>query len=90
MASRFARLPFNPELEAVVEDLGGVLAPTITDMMSAATVSSLRVLRIRDSRSCSSVWPSAAIRGIMLTPFSNPDIPSTSNGNALTAGPAIP
>lgn len=57
-------------------------------MMRAAVVSSLRVLRIRDCRRCSGSLPSAATSGIMLTPVSKPDRPSTSSGNASRAGPA--
>ncbi len=59
-------------------------------MMSAATVSSLRVLRIRSRSRASASAPSAATSGIMLTPVSNPDRPSTSSGNARMAGPTTP
>jgi hypothetical protein len=65
------------------------VASRYTLMMAAATVSSRRVLRIRTaSRSCS-VAPEALTRGIMLTPVSNPDSPSTSLGKASTAVPSI-
>ena len=54
-------------------------------MMAAATVSRRRVLRMRAARRSSSVAPSVLISGIMLTPVSNPDSPSTSSGKASTA-----
>ncbi len=53
-------------------------------------MSSLRVLRIRERSRSFGVCPSAATSGIMLTPVSNPDRPSTSSGNARTAGPMTP
>ena len=58
-------------------------------MISAAAVSSLRVFFTRFASRCSGVSPVAATSGIMLTPVSNPDSPSTSSGNAMTAGPAM-
>ncbi len=59
-------------------------------MIAAAVVSSLRVLRIRDSMRCSADSPSDLISGIMLTPVSKPDRPSTSAGKASTDGPSRP
>ena len=64
-------------------------------MMTAATVSSLRVLAIRLASRSWSVFPSACTSGIMLTPVSNPDKPRTSSGNAriaaraMSAGPPV-
>ena len=54
-------------------------------MMAAATVSRRRVLAMRAASRSSGVAPSACTRGIMLTPVSNPDKPSTSRGKASTA-----
>src|SRR3954452_795638 len=59
-------------------------------MISAAEVSSLRVLRTRAASRSWSVRPSAALRGIMLTPVSNPDRPRTRSGKAARAGSRIP
>lgn len=50
----------------------------------------MRELRIRDRSRCSGVSPRAATSGIMLTPVSNPDSPSTSSGNAMMAGQISP
>ena len=66
-----------------------LVAIRYTDMISAATVSSLRVLRSLLAAFRSGVSPFAAISGIIDTPVSKPDNPSTSNGNATIDGPAM-
>lgn len=57
-------------------------------MTRAAVVSSLRALRMRDLSRCSEFSPEAEMSGIMLTPVSKPESPSTSSGKASRAGPA--
>ena len=59
-------------------------------MITAASVKSLRVFRIRESRRAAAVSPLEETSGIMLTPVSNPDSPSTSSGNAMRAGRSGP
>ena len=59
-------------------------------MIRAAVASSLRVFLIRDSNRSRVDEPAAAISGIMLTPVSKPERPSTSAGKASTAGPRMP
>ena len=59
-------------------------------MIAAATVRSRLVLRIRDASRASGVAPFEATSGIMLTPVSKPDSPSTSSGNAMRAGSSRP
>jgi hypothetical protein len=65
------------------------VASRYTLMIAAATVRRRRVLRIRAARRSFSVAPSALTSGIMLTPVSNPDSPSTSLGKASTAVPSM-
>ena len=56
-----------------------------TLMISAALVSSLAVLRIRDCRTSSGVSPCPATSGMTATPVSKPERPSASLGNRTTA-----
>src|SRR5215204_2107099 len=58
-------------------------------MISAATVSSLRVFLIRLANRSLGLAPAAATSGIMLTPVSKPDNPNTNSGKAIKAGPTM-
>ena len=67
-----------------------MLLPTsMTLMMSAAVVRSLRVLRMRPSGALSVSPGSPRTIGMTATPVSNPDSPSASLGNSNIATSAI-
>ena len=58
-------------------------------MVTAATVSSLRVLRMRPAGRSGSSSASPRTSGIMPTPVSNPESPSASSGNTTTAAASM-
>ena len=62
---------------------------SITLMISAAVVSSLRVLRIRPVGSAGVSPGSPLTSGITTTPVSKPDSPSASAGNTSSEAPMI-
>jgi hypothetical protein len=58
-------------------------------MITAAVVSSLRVLRTRPAGCSGSSPASPRTRGITVTPVSKPEMPRASRGNTRRATPTI-